>query len=60
MASVHAMVKQGGSETTEKDDSKLLNVSHSRCQRSLQSGRSLLLPFVQTPSAREGGVHMET
>ena len=59
MASVHAMVKQGGSETTEKDDSKLLNVSHSRCQRSLP-GRSLLLPFVQTPSAREGGVHMET
>jgi hypothetical protein len=29
------MVKQGGSETAEYDGSKLVNVAHSRCQRSL-------------------------
>ena len=33
------MVKQGGSETAENDASKLVNVSHLGCQRSLP-GRS--------------------
>jgi len=28
---VRAMVKQGGSETAEKDGSKLVNVAYSRC-----------------------------
>jgi hypothetical protein len=35
VASVRAMVKQGGSETAENDGSKLLNVAQLRCQRSL-------------------------
>jgi hypothetical protein len=33
--SVRAMVKQGGSETAENDGSKLVNMAHPRCQRSL-------------------------
>ena len=35
VASIRAMVKQGGSETAEKDGSKLFNVAHPRCQRSI-------------------------
>jgi hypothetical protein len=35
VANVRAMVKQGGSETAENDGSKLVNVAHPRCQRSL-------------------------
>jgi hypothetical protein len=39
VASLRAMAKKRGSETAENDGSKLVNVSHLRCQRSLP-GRS--------------------